>query len=102
TPTDQAWVESLNGTIKTENPHLAAIEDPATLPAELPEIRSHYNGVRLHEGLGYVTPDDEHEGRGEQIRQARRDGMKRARQHRLAIHRAQRETTTTQEPEDVG
>ena len=33
TPTDQAWIESLNGTIKIENPHLLAIEDPATLRA---------------------------------------------------------------------
>ena len=34
-PTDQAWIESLNGTIKIENLHLLAIEDPATLRAEL-------------------------------------------------------------------
>ena len=36
-------------------------------------------------GIGYVTPDDEHAGRGEQIRQARRDGLARA--ARLAYHR---------------
>ena len=29
---------------------------------------SDYNTVRLHAGIGYVTPDDEHEGRGEGIR----------------------------------
>ena len=43
TPTDQAWVESLNGTIKMENPYLLAIADPATLRAELAVVRSHYN-----------------------------------------------------------
>lgn len=37
TPTDQAWIESLNGTIKIENPYLLAIETPATLRAELAE-----------------------------------------------------------------
>mgnify|MGYP000846427825 FL=1 len=29
TPTDQAWIESLNGTLKAEWPHLLAITDPA-------------------------------------------------------------------------
>ena len=35
TPTDQAWIESLNGHVKAEYPHLLAIRDPATLRAEL-------------------------------------------------------------------
>jgi putative transposase len=67
TPTDQAWIESLNGHLKAEYPHLLAIRDPATLRAELKITRAHYNGVRLHAGVGYVTPDDEHEGRDEAI-----------------------------------
>jgi len=32
---DQAWIESLNGHLKAEYPHLLAIRDPATLRAEL-------------------------------------------------------------------
>jgi putative transposase len=87
TPTDQAWIESLNGHLKAENPHLLAIRDPATLRAELAVIRAHYNGVRLHQGVGYVTPDDEHEGRGEAIRKAREAGLEQARLARLAWHR---------------
>lgn len=31
TPTDQAWIESLFGHVKTENPHLEQIGDPAAL-----------------------------------------------------------------------
>lgn len=92
TPTDQAQIESLNGHIKAEYPHLLAIRDPNTLRAELDIVREHYNTVRLHEGIGYVTPDDEHTGRGEAIRQARIDGMIRARQHRLETNRANRHT----------
>jgi putative transposase len=102
TPTDQAWIESLNGHVKIDYPHLLAIRDPATLRAELAVTRAHYNGVRLHQGIGYVTPDDEHEGRGEAIRKARQAGLEQARQHRLAAHRQDRQTRPTQEPDDVG
>ena len=101
TPTDQAWIESLNDHIKIENPHLLAITDPATLRAELADIRTHYNSVRLHAGVGYVTPDDEHEGRGDAIRKARKAGLEQARLRRLARHRVERENTITQGTGDV-
>jgi len=87
TPTDQAWIESLWGHLKSENPHLMAIEYPAVLAAELERIRLHYNGTRLHESIGYVTPDDEHQGRGDAIRAARRAGLTRADTQRRAWHR---------------
>ena len=102
TPTDQAWVESFNGHLKAEYPHLLAIEDPATLRAELAEIRVHWNSVRLHEGIGYVTPNDDHEGRGEAIRKARQAGLEQARNRRLARHRQNRHTQPIQDPDDVG
>ena len=56
---------------------------------------------RLHQGVGYVTPDDEHEGRGEAIRKAREAGLEQARLRRLARHRAEREDTTSKGPADV-
>ena len=102
TPTDQAWIESLNGHVKIDYPHLLAIRDPATLRAELAVTRAHYNRVRLHQGIGYVTPDDEHQGRGEAIRKARQAGLEQARLHRLATHREDRQTRSTQDPDDVG
>ncbi len=101
TPTDQAWIESLNGHIKVEYPHLLAIGDPATLRAELALTRVHYNTVRLHAAIGYVTPDDEHQGRGETIRKAREAGLEQARLARLARHRADRKQSTQQGPPDV-
>ena len=90
TPTDQAWIETLFGHIKGEWPHLEAIVDPAALQAELERVRTEYNTVRLHAALGYVTPEDEHDGRGDAIRTARRDGLDRARQARLDHHRRSR------------
>lgn len=92
TPTDQAWIETLWGHIKRENPHLLAITDPAVLVSELGRVRHHYNTVRLHEAIGYVTPDDEHEGRGDAIRAARRDGLTAADQARRTWHRTHRTT----------
>jgi transposase InsO family protein len=70
TPTDQAWIESFFGHIKHEWPHLDTITDPTLLETELDRIRIDYNCVRLHQGIGYVTPDDEHNARGEAIREA--------------------------------
>src|SRR3954452_18488984 len=90
TPTDQAWIESLFSHIKADWPHLDAIRDPAGLRADLDTVRHQYNTQRLHAGIGYVPPDDEHEGRGPAIRAARRAGLHRARRLRLAYHRAQR------------
>lgn len=87
TPTDQAWIETLFGHVKREWPHLEKTRDPAQLAAELEVVRADYNGRRLHAGIGYVTPDDEHAGRGDAIRQARRDGLARSRSERLAYHR---------------
>ena len=87
TPTDQAWIETLFGHVKGEWPHLEKIRDPGELDAELDRVRHEYNTVRLHAAIGYVTPDDEHEGRGEAIRQARRDGLTQARLDRIAYRR---------------
>jgi transposase InsO family protein len=87
TPTDQAWIETLWGHVKAENPHLLTITEPDVLAAELDRARRHYNDVRLHEAIGYVTPNDEHENRGDKIRQARRDGLHAADTARRAHHR---------------
>ena len=91
TPTDQAWIETLFGHVKGEWPHLEKIRDPGELELELDRTRLEYNAVRLHASIGYVTPDDEHEGRGDAIRQARRDGLTRARQSRIDYRRTQRQ-----------
>ena len=91
TPTDQAWIETLFGHVKGEWPHLEKIRDPGELELELDRTRLEYNAVRLHASIGYVTPVDEHEGRGDAIRQARRDGLDQARQNRINYRRTQRQ-----------
>ena len=89
TPTDQAWIESLFSHVKADWPHLDRIRDPDVLRAELAVVRHEYNTVRLHAGIGYVTPADEHDGRGDKIRAARKRGLRQARWARIAYHRIQ-------------
>jgi putative transposase len=91
TPNDQAWVESFFGHLKGEHPHLERIADPGELERELDRTRLHYNTVRLHEGIGYVTPEDEHTGRGHGLRAARRAGLDAAHHARVAFRRELRQ-----------
>ena len=86
-PESLHWIESLFGHLKIEQPHLELIEDIDVLRAELETQRERYNTIRLHAGIGYVTPDQEHRGEGDTIRAARRDGLAQARQRRIAYHR---------------
>jgi putative transposase len=102
TPTDQAWIETLFGHVKAEFPHLCKIKEPQVLRSELARIRVFYNGTRLHEGLRYVAPDDEHEGRGNAIRKARQAGLENSRTHRIAVRRANRDNPSTPEPDHAG
>ena len=51
-------------------PHLETIADPDVLGAELERGRLEYNSVCLDAAVGYVTPNDEHAGRGDAIRLA--------------------------------
>jgi transposase InsO family protein len=101
TPTDQAWIESLFSHVKADWPHLDRIRDPDVLRAELTTVRHEYNTVRLHAGIGYVTPADEHNGRGPKIRAARRQGLRHARWARIAYHRSQKAKANRRSPTDV-
>ncbi len=94
TPTDQAHVESFFSHLKGEWPHLERIRDAAVLDAELARVRVEYNTVRLHAGIGYVTPSDEHHGRGPAIRRARAAGLKHAHQQRVEHNRKHRPGST--------
>src|SRR4051794_26245155 len=87
TPTDQAHVESFFSHLKGDWPHLTQIRGPGALDAELARIRTEYNTIRLHAAIGYVTPDDEHHGRGPAIRRARAAGLTRARAARIKHNR---------------
>ena len=98
TPTDQAWIESFFGHIKCEWPHLTDITDPVELETELDRVRHEYNNIRLHQAIGYVTPNDEHYGKGDKIRQARREGLEQAKQNRINTNRKTKTNQPTKTP----
>ena len=100
TPTDQAWIESLFSHVKADWPHLDKIRDPEVLRAELAAVRHDYNTVRLHAGIGYVTPDDEHQGRGPRIRAARKRGLRHARWARIIYHQTEKIKANRRSPAD--
>ncbi|GAA5108905.1 hypothetical protein GCM10025762_15030 [Haloechinothrix salitolerans] len=56
TPTDQAWIETLFGHVKSEWPHLEKIRHPGELEAELELRRHEYNAVRLTGGPRSFAP----------------------------------------------
>jgi len=87
TPTDQAPIQSFSSHLNGDWPHLTELRDPATLDAELARVRTDFNMVRSHAAIGYVTPDDEHHGRGPDIRRARAAGLRRARAERIRENR---------------
>ncbi|MGI8779603.1 MAG: integrase core domain-containing protein [Solirubrobacteraceae bacterium] len=93
-PTDQAHIESFFGHLKHDHPQLERLTDPADLTRELAAAQISYNSVRLHAAIGYITPEDEHSGRGPELRHARRLGLHRARQARITYHRTRTPPTS--------
>ncbi len=87
TPTDQAHIESLFGHVKYECAvpvRAPASGRPGARARRRPRAVQQRAPARRHR---LRHPNDEHEGRGPAIRQARRAGLERARQQRLAYNR---------------
>lgn len=94
TPTDNATCESWMATLKCERLYEADTADMAPFEVEemVDRFIDYYNNERLHQGIGYVTPAERHEGRHTAIIEARKEGMRRAREARkMAAYRGSRE-----------
>lgn len=87
-PQSNGKIERLNKTIKSE---AIRIHNPGSLNEARKVVENfvhHYNNVRLHSAIGFVTPDDMAEGRAEDIWRERdrklEAAQERRRQRRLA------------------
>jgi putative transposase len=89
TPADNAVSEAFNATIKCEELYRLDTRamSPGQVEAAIAAFITAYNEVRLHQGIGFVTPAERHDGRHEAIIAARLEGMTTARDTRGAYHR---------------
>jgi putative transposase len=84
----ERWHRTLKGDcIRTETP--LSLEDAQRIVARYVE---HYNNVRLHSAIGYITPKDKLEGREKAIFAERDRKLAEARERRKAQRQATRQT----------
>jgi len=88
TPEDNAYIESWFATAKCErlNAELESCNDPLRARAVIEEFVRYYNEERLHQGIGFVTPVERHEGRDGALLEARKQGLAEARRSRPVVN----------------
>lgn len=89
TPEDNAYIETWFATAKCEKIYreLEDCDDPLEAREAIKEFVKYYNEERLHQGIGFVTPVERHEGRDVALLAARRIGLEEARRDRPAVNR---------------
>ena len=87
TPNDNAHAEAVIATAKCEYLYLGEFENIYEVQDALRDMVDHYNNERLHQGIGYVTPQIKHMGLEEMVFEARRHSLARAREERLEFNR---------------
>lgn len=87
TPTDNAWIESWFRILKHDWLKYKDYVSFDQLKAIIKEFVLVYNTQRYHGGIGYVTPEQKHSGRAEEILRTRSKRKRLARLHRLKVNR---------------
>ena len=79
TPDDNAEMESFFATLKCERLYRGSYEDPFLAETDIADFIAYYNNGRLHQGIGFVTPQERHEGKDQELREERLRGLQAAR-----------------------
>jgi putative transposase len=87
TPNDNPFVESLFSTTKGAMEYPAAFTDDVEALVYFAAYFDHYNNVRLHGNIGYVTPAQRHCGDDKAILALRTKRLEGARKNRLQRNR---------------
>lgn len=97
TPEDNGIIEVFFKTLKYEHIYIREeYQNPLEAQRDIARFIDHYNNQRLHQGIGFVTPNDKHIGLAENIYRARKEALKRARERRIKINKT---LSTTREEE---
>jgi transposase InsO family protein len=83
TPNDNPFVESLFSTTKGAMEYPAKFTDDVEALTYFTAYFDHYNNVRLHGNIGYVTPEQRHRGDDKAILALRKVRLEEARKFRL-------------------
>jgi putative transposase len=86
-PNDNAHAEALIATAKCEYLYAGEFANIYQVQDALDDLVNHYNNVRLHQGIGYVTPSVKHMGLEEVLFEARRRSLARARDERIQYNK---------------
>jgi putative transposase len=89
-PQSNGKLERWHGSLKRECIRPAAPQSADEARRRVAAYVEHYNGVRLHGAIGYVTPADKLAGRQREIWAARDAKLEAARERRAAARRAAR------------
>jgi putative transposase len=90
-PQSNGKIERWHKTLKGDALRPAAPDSPEQARATVAAFVHHYNHVRLHSALGYITPQDFLDGRSQAIWAERDRKLEAARQARCARRAAQRQ-----------
>ena len=94
----ERWHRTLKGDcIRVQTP--LSLEDARRIVADYVE---HYNTIRLHSAIGYVTPKDKLEGRERLIFAERDRKLEQARERRKQKRQAARQATVDGQPANAG
>lgn len=87
TPEDNALMEVWFKTLKYEKLYREETENPVQTRETVEGFIDFYNNERLHQGIGYVTPQQKHSGEDVKILAERQKRKEEARRKRLEINR---------------
>jgi transposase InsO family protein len=97
TPNDNAHAEAVIATAKCEYLYAGESANIYEVADALADLVDHYNNVRLHQGIGYVTPQVKHMGLEEVVFEARGRSLARAREERIQYNKGRQDSGSGKE-----